>query len=556
MSDISLIHPDDANWFITLDETHHAFSTKGNKGGSTEVRFTNPCFPRSGDRVIENSHHTTGVYGYTLAGEVLPPLYILSTGSKNEANYKFDPAVCRGLPMVTAKYAGDKVKAWPSCIAIRPKGSMDTPLWHDLNKNVFLKCYKGKVSPVPIRDPITKKLIRGPLISKTDAGPGRLATQGGSLDFRSEMAAIGVFILLSLPNGTECTAELDQMYSEFKGECKKSTVRVAGLKMAARVQARKKGMVQREHQQEEQNQSHTAALEEYLEGKADSDEDVDSDDYEFSVGRSACSVNLGNRDLGHIINGFPGDPLNLRPFDKCFCTVKIINTWIVVGFLPMTGNAALDPKVRYELGEGGAPEEARKRMELLVKDYEKSASEMDRLGFNGGVMDLEARHVDDLQIPEDEEELIQHIVDNKLINRAGGLFKCGIQIANSRVVLEASKRVEENEKAEKARKAEKVQEKEEGATWAAILTFGKWLTKGSPVDANGYPKLGKADSKAIVKVLLARIAPNEKMSSYDSMKKCVTWLGDLAGGTTWVEEMKQVEKGHWLEETQTVQKLF
>ena len=400
-SNISLIHPDNANWFITLDETRHGFSTKGNKGSSTQVRYTNPCFPRSGDRVIENSHHTTGVYGYTLAGEVLPPIYILSTGSKNELNFKFDPAVCNGLPMVTAKHAGNKVKAWPSCVAVRPKGSMDTPLWHDLNKNVFLKCFKGKISPVPVRDPITKKLIRGPLMSNTDSGPGRLATQAGSLEFRSEMAVVGLFILLSLPNGTECTTKINQMYSEFKGECKKSTVRVAGLKMAARVQARKKGNVQQEQQ------SHTAELKEYLDGKVDSDEEVeDSDDYEFSVGRSVCSVNIGNRDLGHIVNGFPGDPLAMRPFDKCFTMVEIVNTWIVVGFLPMTGNAANDPKVRYELGEGGAPAEARKRMELLVKDYEKSASELERLGFNGGVMDLEAQHVKNLEIPEDKEELI------------------------------------------------------------------------------------------------------------------------------------------------------
>ena len=119
--------------------------------------------------------------------------------------------------MVVAKYAGDKMKAWPSSVAVRPKGSMDTPLWHDLNKNVFLKCFKGKLSPVPVRDPITKKLIKGPIISKTDAGPGRLATQAGSLEFRTEMAAIGLHILLSLPNGTECTAKLDQMYSEYKG---------------------------------------------------------------------------------------------------------------------------------------------------------------------------------------------------------------------------------------------------------------------------------------------------------------------------------------------------
>jgi len=85
-------------------------------------------------------------------------------------------------------------------------------------------------------------------------------------------------------------------------------------------------------------------------------EDVDGS--QFNIGQSVCSVNIGNRDLGHIVNGFPGDPLEKRPFDKCFSSVKIVITWIVVGFLPSTGNAAFAPKVRYKLGEGGAPEEA------------------------------------------------------------------------------------------------------------------------------------------------------------------------------------------------------
>jgi len=56
----------------------------------------------------------------------------------------------------------------------------------------------------------------------------------------------------------------------------------------------------------------------------------------------------------------------------------------------LTGNAALDPKFKYELGDGEAPEEAQKRMELLVADYEKGAGELDHAGFNCGVMDLEA----------------------------------------------------------------------------------------------------------------------------------------------------------------------
>ena len=36
-SEISLIHPDDINWFLTCDETHHAFSNEGNKDGNCRV---------------------------------------------------------------------------------------------------------------------------------------------------------------------------------------------------------------------------------------------------------------------------------------------------------------------------------------------------------------------------------------------------------------------------------------------------------------------------------------------------------------------------------------
>ena len=70
-------------------------------------------------------------------------------------------------------------------------------------------------------------------------------------------------------------------------------------------------------------------------------------------------MSIGNLDLAAIVNGFPGDPVALCPFDHCFSPANILNMWIAVGFLPMTRNALKDPKVRYELGDGGAPEEAR-----------------------------------------------------------------------------------------------------------------------------------------------------------------------------------------------------
>ena len=145
-SEVSLVHPDDVDWFLTMDETHHAFTTKGNKGGSTRIRYANASFPRTGERIVENAYHTTGVYGFTLRGEALPPLYILSTSASNEDNYRIDPPICEGLPIVTAKYAQDEIGTHPSRVAIRKKGSMDTGLWHQLCRDCYLPCYKDKIA--------------------------------------------------------------------------------------------------------------------------------------------------------------------------------------------------------------------------------------------------------------------------------------------------------------------------------------------------------------------------------------------------------------------------
>ena len=38
------MYPDDVDWFVTLDETHHELSAAGNKGGSTTTRYENSSF--------------------------------------------------------------------------------------------------------------------------------------------------------------------------------------------------------------------------------------------------------------------------------------------------------------------------------------------------------------------------------------------------------------------------------------------------------------------------------------------------------------------------------
>ena len=80
-SKMGLVHKDDVNWLLTLDKTHHEFSTVGAKGGAAAGHYINKSFPWSGEQCIVSTFHTQGVYGTTLHGKLLIPLYILSMGS-------------------------------------------------------------------------------------------------------------------------------------------------------------------------------------------------------------------------------------------------------------------------------------------------------------------------------------------------------------------------------------------------------------------------------------------------------------------------------------------
>ncbi len=203
-SEVSLYHEDDARYFLNTDETQHKFSTAGNKGGSTTQRWHNPSFPCSGDRTTESSRHTTGVYTVNLAGEVLPPLYIMDSKAKEQENFKIDPRICIGLPEVVGMYGLTTQTRFSSFVSVRPKGSMDTGLWTKFNDTLIVPCYPNMAREVT-RCPVTNKILSGPLILKTDAGPGRLSKDAESWEFCERMHEKGLVILLGLPNGTAAT---------------------------------------------------------------------------------------------------------------------------------------------------------------------------------------------------------------------------------------------------------------------------------------------------------------------------------------------------------------
>lgn len=135
------------------------------------------------------------------------------------------------------------------------------------------------------------------MIIKTDAGPGCLSKEAASTEFLEEMTNLGVHILLLLPNGTECQAELNKMFSEFKQCCQKNTVQVAEMKMAARVAVCKKSTVD--------------DIELVSSCGSDSDNDLSYGGELPEIWRSICNVSLTASDLSHVVNRYPGNPDDL-----------------------------------------------------------------------------------------------------------------------------------------------------------------------------------------------------------------------------------------------------
>jgi len=214
----------------------------------------------------------------------------------------------------------------------------------------------------------------------------------------------------------------------------------------------------------------------------------------------------------------------------------------------MTSNAVNNPKVRYELGEGGGPEEAQNRIQALVDDYGKSREVCRDLGFNADLFDLEPKEVVAVALPEDEEAQIHKILNSGGMNKAGTLFNLGTIVVSSKVLLEAHQ-----QKKVRLKEALVVKEKAQLAVIneklkVACTQFNLWNAAGSRVDAeSGYPIMTSKCALSIDKVLLPKIDPTAKLSDYTTMKVCTKWLGELAGGTTWTVEMTAIAiEDNWL----------
>ena len=210
----------------------------------------------------------------------------------------------------------------------------------------------------------------------------------------------------------------------------------------------------------------------------------------------------------------------------------------------MTRNAVNDPKVRHEVGEGGAPAEEGNRLVLLEEEYKAGAQALSRLGYNGNIFDIQLPRVKRRVFTDDEEKKIKALMVKGVINRSGALCNIGVGIINCGLMLEANRRLEEKKLQEEKDDAEVEKMKGLSDVDVALFHYGNWVTKGKQLNKKDKLDLSKAEAVAIVNVLLPKVDPTKKVSEYKTMGKCVDWLMNLAGGTTWEMEIEAMRNEH------------
>ena len=197
-----------------MDETHHDLSITGDNGGPRSVTYHNPNYQRGPQRAVKSSRHVTGVYASNAAGEALPPLYIFDSGAKFEENFRVKCEWLVGLPEVLGKFGFPNLVKQDSFHAVRAKGSMDDTLLNDYIEHVIFPMYPN-IQKVAEFD-ANGKFLRGPVILKVDAGPGRIVASKASITRRAEFSDLGLEILMGLPNATSVQQEMDALYGPFK----------------------------------------------------------------------------------------------------------------------------------------------------------------------------------------------------------------------------------------------------------------------------------------------------------------------------------------------------
>ena len=477
---------------INLDETHHKKSSEGEKGGSRSTTLTNPALPRAGSKFAkDDGNHVSACYGATPL-EPMPPVMIYNSGAKDLNKMKVRPTWAVNLPVVTGRWGFNETTSMDTQVSARHKGSMEEDLWIRTCL-LYLSLYPN-VAPRFEWD--GDVLIKGPIMIKTDSGPGRQCKSERSIKFCADMHQLGLHMMPGLPNSTSATQEMDDAYQTFKSATDKKSQKVFTRKIYCRAKA------------VEQHQLDDTVV--------------------------IPVSHLTNDDIPEIINGKPGDPIEERPFDNKFTSERILKSFLNIGWTPFTRKALEHKKVRHMLGEGGASEEMKGTLESVQERYDSLRTKVTDSGINGFVFNahipVHKKHPITQKL---EDEQVKELVDNKKAFSAGGQWATlGLQLMGSTAIIRAQKmQLERDEAGGRASAAKKLagQIDKINKAQAALLMF------------RSNTKMGKPEWSDVIKFLWPRYDEKAAPSKLTSIIKIKAKLQELETkyGKTWDLLMEQ-----------------
>ena len=294
-----------------IDETQETLDNEGESGGSRQKVLRDRRLGPGGRRKYEVGGHVTGFYGSNAAGEMLPALYIFDSSAKEAADRAAKLPWLFTLPRVKGQFGHESENIYEPFVAATPKGSTEDWVFEEMIEKVIKPLYP-EISPSwTFHSDGTVK--SGPVFVKTDGGPGRLGKT--TLAARRRWAAEGIILFPGLPNATAANQEMDQLFGPYKMRRNEVIEEI----IAERAQA---------HARELAAQQNDPSI------------------------KITTTLGLTKDDLGRIVNGKEGDPLEKRPFEYAFAKPKVLGAWEKVGAVPLTREGLKHPKVRHEAVEG------------------------------------------------------------------------------------------------------------------------------------------------------------------------------------------------------------
>ena len=304
------IPPQKLRRIMNSDETHHRLSNEGDRGGSRATTWVDKSLGRSGRRkVAATQGHVTGLYTCLADGQNGPPFYFFQSDAENSESYKIDARWVVGLPRVRFEQPDGTIVIIPAGTIVTPKGGM--------NGESFEKWLNMCVYPLfPDLAPDWEydedgNVVAGPVVLKIDGGPGRLGP--ASHGWRTRAAARGLYTFPGLQNATSVNQEMDDLYGCFQQTCTDVTAEIVAERVAARALEDEEGLI---------------------------------------PVKKRTKVNLTNCDIGRIVCGREGDPIEECAFQRSFTKEKVLSSFAKVGAAPLTRAGLEQKKVRHETTEG------------------------------------------------------------------------------------------------------------------------------------------------------------------------------------------------------------